>query len=64
MARDENGRLVETSTRVDTLETQASNMANAISHAAEGNDPGGLTERIVALETEPKSATEVVAELP
>lgn len=64
MARDENGRLVETSTRVDSLETQASNMANAISHAADGNDPGGLTERIVALETEPKSATEVVAELP
>lgn len=64
MARDDNGRLVETSTRVDSLETQASNMANAISHAASGNDPGGLTERIVALETEPKSATEVVAELP
>ena len=64
MSRDDNGRLVETSTRVDTLETQASNMASAISHAASGNDPGGLTERIVALETEPKSATEVVAELP
>ena len=29
MSRDDNGRLVETSTRVDMLETQASNMASA-----------------------------------
>lgn len=35
--------IVDTNTRIDTL-------SNAVSHAAAGNDPGGLTERIGALE--------------
>ena len=33
---------------------------NTISHAASGNDPGGLDQRIAALENEPKSATVVI----
>ena len=33
---------------------------NAISHAASDNDPGGLNQRIAALENEPKSATVVI----
>jgi len=65
MARDENGRLVETSTRVDTIEGEIASahrtnedtldarfdsIEAAISHAAGDNDAGGLTERVTVLE--------------
>lgn len=35
--------------------------ATAISHAAEGNDPGGLTERITALETATNATTIIIS---
>lgn len=38
-----------------------SNINTAIDHAASGNDPGGLTQRITVLETTPKSATVIIA---
>ena len=48
--------------RVRTNEGSITNLQNAISPVATGNDPGGLTERVTALEREPKSATEVITE--
>ena len=65
MSRDDNGRLVETSTRVDTIEEEITgahrtnedtldarfdSIEAAISHAAGDNDAGGLTERVGTLE--------------
>lgn len=61
--------------RVTTLETSVNNEttglaatkaiadanAAAISHVASGNNPGGLTERIIALETAPKSAAVIIS---
>jgi len=66
-----NGRMKAAEDDIDALETaigdsnsglvkDIADNANAISHAASGNDPGGLTERIIALETEPKSATVII----
>lgn len=55
------------SERVAAAKAIADANATAISHAvgASGSDDkGGLTERVIALETEPKSATEIVASLP
>lgn len=51
-------------TTITTMQNDILANANAISHAAGDNDAGGLTERITALEQEPKSATEIVATLP
>lgn len=52
----------ETLSGASTLATRVANAENAISHAASGNDPGGLTERITNLEQEPKSATVIIPE--
>ena len=44
----------------DSLAVRVANAENAISHNASGNDPGGLTERIIALETTPLSSTVII----
>ena len=60
---DQTSGLAATYTLATNARTQAQANAAAISHAASGDDHGGLTERINALESQPKSATQVISEV-